>query len=88
MAVNDPHVMLAWGEATGAADAGIRMLADAGADFTRALGMEYSNPAGGMFSRSKRYAMLVEDGTVAILNVEASTGQCEISAGETLLDAL
>jgi cytochrome c peroxidase len=88
VAVNDPHVMLAWGEATGAKAAGIRMLADARSDFTRALGMDYDNPAAGMFARSKRYAMLVEDGQVKVLNVEASTGQCELSSGEAMLDAL
>jgi cytochrome c peroxidase len=88
VAVNDPHVMMAWGEATGARAAGIRMLADAGSEFTRALGMAYDNPAAGMFGRSKRYAMLVEDGVARMLNVEASTGQCEVSAGETLLAAL
>ena len=49
VAVNDPHVMRAWGEATGADAAGIRMLADAGSAFTRAIGMDYDNPAGGMF---------------------------------------
>jgi glutaredoxin/glutathione-dependent peroxiredoxin len=88
VAVNDPHVMLAWGEATGARAAGIRMLSDAGSQFTGALGMAYDNPAAGMLARSKRYAMLVEDGVVRILNVEASTGQCEVSAGETLLAAV
>jgi cytochrome c peroxidase len=85
VAVNDPHVMMAWGEATGARAAGIRMLADAGSEFARALGMAYDNPGAGMFGRSKRYAMLVEDGVVRLLNVEASPGQCEVSAGETLL---
>ena len=88
VAVNDPHVMLAWGDATGARAAGIRMLSDAGAEFTRALGLAYDNPAAGMFARSKRYAMLVEDGVVRVLNVEASPGQCEVSAGETLLAAI
>jgi cytochrome c peroxidase len=88
VAVNDPHVMMAWGEATGARAAGIRMLADAGSEYTRALGMAYDNPAAGMFGRSKRYAMLVEDGVVRVLNVEESPGQCTVSAGETLLAAV
>ena len=38
-----------------------------------------------MFHRSKRYALLAEDGVVRVLNVEPSNGQCQISAGETLL---
>lgn len=88
VAVNDPHVMQAWGEATGATAAGIRMLADAGSAFTGALGMAYDNPGRGMLARSRRYAMLVEDGVVKVLNVEESTGQCVVSAGETMLEAL
>jgi cytochrome c peroxidase len=88
VAVNDPHVMMAWGDATGARAAGIRMLSDADSGFTAALGMAYDNPASGMFARSKRYAMLVEDGVVKVLNAEASPGQCEISAGETMLAAV
>jgi cytochrome c peroxidase len=88
VAVNDPHVMLAWGEATGARAAGIRMLSDAASAFTGALGLAFDNPAAGMFGRSKRYAMLVEDGVVKVLNVEASPGECQVSAGETMLAAL
>lgn len=85
VSVNDPFVMKAWSEATGAGAAGIRFLADAGSEFTKALGMEFSNPAVGLLDRSKRYAMLVDDGAVKVLNLEASPGACEISAGETLL---
>ena len=85
VAVNDPHVMLAWSEATGAGAAGIRMLSDAGSAFTRVIGMDFDNSGAGMYGRSKRYAMLVEDGVVKVLNVEASPGQCEATAGEAML---
>ena len=88
VSVNDPHVMLAWGEATGAIGAGIRMLADPASEFTKALGLTFSNPAAGMFDRSKRYALMAEDGAVRILNIEANNGQCTISAGETLLEQI
>jgi cytochrome c peroxidase len=88
LSVNDVHVMRYWGEVSGAAAAGITMLADPAAEFTRAVGMEYSFAPAGMFDRSKRYAMLVEDGVVKILNLEERRGVCEVSAGETLLDAL
>lgn len=88
VAVNDPYVLRAWGEATGAGKAGIRMLADAEGAFTRAIGMAFDRPEGGLFGRSKRYALLAEDGVVRVLNVEASTRDCEISAGETLLAAV
>ena len=88
IAVNDPFVMKAWGEATGAVDAGITMLADAEASFTKAIGMDFSAPPVGFIDRSKRYAMLVKDGRVAILNEEPGPGQCDISGGETLLDQM
>ncbi len=85
VSVNDPFVLKAWGEATGATGVGIRMLADAGSDFTAAIGMDFTAPPVGLIARSKRYAMLVEDGVVTVLNVEASPGECETSAGEKML---
>ena len=88
VSVNDPFVMKAWGETTGAADAGLTMLSDAESTFTKALGMDFDAPPAGLLARSKRYAMLVEDGKVVILNAEASPGECEISAGEGLLDSM
>ena len=83
--VNDPFVMKAWGEATGATDAGITMLADPQSAFTKAIGMDFDAPPAGLMGRSKRYAMLVEDGKVTRLNLEDSPGACEVSAGEGLL---
>lgn len=88
ISVNDVHVMELWGRQSGATEAGITLLADADASFTKAIGMEYSNPAAGMFDRSKRYAMVVEDGAVTLFNPEEAPGVCELSAGEALLDAL
>ena len=88
VSVNDPFVMDAWGKATGAVEGGLRFVADAGGDFTRALGLDFDAPPVGLHGRSKRYAMLVDDGVVKVLNVENSPGECEISAGETLLAAV
>lgn len=85
VAVNDPFVMKAWGDSTSAIDAGITMLADAESTFTKAIGMNFSAGPVGFVDRSKRYAMLVENGVVTILNEEEGPGMCEISAGETLL---
>jgi peroxiredoxin len=85
VSVNDPFVMKAWGESTGAAAAGLTLLGDADASFTKAIGMDFTVPGIGFFARSKRYALLAEDGVVKVLNLEESPGQCEISAGETLL---
>ena len=88
VSVNDPFVMNAWGEATGATEAGLTMLSDAGSEFTKAIGMDFDAPPAGLIARSKRYAMLVDNGVVSILNAEANPGECEISAGETLLEAM
>ena len=88
MSVNDPFVMKAWGESTGAMDPGITMLAAAESAFTTAIGMDFSAGPVGFVNRSRRYAMLVEDGVVKIRNEEAGPGQCEISAGQTLLAEL
>jgi cytochrome c peroxidase len=87
LAVNDPFVMNAWGAANDVAAAGIRMLADPSGAFTDALGMLHDIPASGLYGRSRRYAMLVEDGIVARLNPETGRG-CDISAGETLLEQI
>lgn len=85
VSVNDPFVMKAWGEATGATDAGITMLGDPDSSFTKAVGMTFSAPPAGLNDRSKRYAMLVEDGKIVLLQAEEAPGTCEVSAGEALL---
>jgi cytochrome c peroxidase len=88
ISANDPFVMHAWGESTGANAAGISMLADAESAFTDAIGMRFDAPPAGLIGRSLRYAMLVEDGVVTLLNKEENPGQCELSAGEGLLEAM
>jgi peroxiredoxin len=86
ISVNDPFVMQAWGEQTGATEAGITMLGDADASFTKAMGMDFSAPPVGLIDRSKRYAMIVEDGIVKAMGVEDNPGVCDASAGEALLE--
>ncbi|MBO9433907.1 peroxiredoxin [Ruegeria sp. R13_0] len=88
ISVNDPFVMKAWGEATGATEAGLTLLGDAASEFTKAIGMDFDAPPAGLLARSQRYAMLVEDGKVTALNLEESPGACEISAGEGLLEVI
>ncbi|MGY6548669.1 MAG: redoxin family protein [Roseinatronobacter sp.] len=88
VSVNDPFVMKAWGEATGAIEAGLTLLADGTGAFTKAIGMDFDAPPVGLMGRSKRYAMLVEDGTVTLLHLEESPGVCEVSGGESLLAAM
>jgi peroxiredoxin len=85
VAVNDPFVMKAWGEHTGASAAGITMLGDSEGAFTKAIGMDFTAPPAGLIGRSKRFALLAEDGVVKVLHLEESPGQCEISGGEALL---
>jgi peroxiredoxin len=88
VSVNDPFVMAAWGKDTGATDAGITMLGDAGAEFTKAIGLNWTAEPAGFYDRSRRYAMYAEDGVVKVLNIEEGPGVCEVSAGETLLAAI
>ena len=88
ISANDPFVLKAWGEATGAAAAGITFLGDAQSEFIKAIGLDFSAPPAGLINRSKRYALLAEDGVVKVLQVEDSPGTCTISGGEALLDAM
>ena len=88
VSVNDPFVMKAWGEATGATGAGISMLADAESTFTKAMGLDFTAPPAGLLARSKRYALYAEDGVVKQLHLEESPGVCDISGGEALLAAI
>ena len=83
MSVNDAFVMGAWGQAQNAEE--ILMLADGNGDFTAALGMELDASGFGMGSRAKRFGMIVEDGTVTHVAVEAP-GEIKVSSAEAMLD--
>lgn len=85
--VNDPFVAGHWAKDTGATGAGIEVLADADGSFTKALGMDIQAD-GWVNGRSKRYAMLVNDGVVEVLEVEETPGACSISSGDSLLGLL
>ena len=88
ISVNDVFVMKSWGTAMGATEVGIHSLADGDSSFTKAIGMDFSAPPVGLIDRSKRYAMIVEDGVVIALNAEESPGVCDVSGGEAILDLL
>ncbi|MEO9781695.1 MAG: peroxiredoxin [Sedimentitalea sp.] len=88
VSVNDPFVMKAWGDATGAEAAGLTMLSDPESAFTKAIGMDFDAPPAGLIARSRRYAMLVEDGSVTLLQAEENPGVCEVSGGEGLLASM
>ena len=86
VAVNDAFVMGAWGRAQHVAGK-IRMLADGSGLFTKALGLEMDLTGRGLGVRSQRYAMVVDNGVVKTLNVEAP-GKFEASKAETILGTL
>jgi peroxiredoxin len=83
VSVNDAFVMGAWGREQKTAGK-VRMMADGSADFTRAAGLTLDLTSRGMGVRSQRYSMLVKDGVVKTLNVEAP-GKFEVSDAGTLL---
>ena len=83
VSVNDPFVMGAWGRDQKTAGK-VRMMADGSADFAKATGLTFDLTARGMGVRSQRYSMLIEDGVVKTLNIEAP-GKFEVSDADTLL---
>jgi peroxiredoxin len=86
VSVNDAFVMHAWGKSAGA-NGKVRMLADGSADFAKALGLTLDLGQRGMGLRSQRFAMLIKDGVVADLQVEAA-GKFEVSKAEFMLARL
>lgn len=83
ISVNDAFVMGAWGREQQAGGK-VRMLGDGSAEFTKATGLVLDLTARGMGVRSQRYSMLVSEGVVKTLNVEAA-GKFEVSDAETML---
>jgi len=83
ISVNDAFVMGAWGRDQKTAGK-VRMMADGSAAFTQAAGLVFDLTAKGFGVRSQRYSMLVVDGVVKTLNVEAP-GKFEVSGADTLL---
>lgn len=85
VSVNDPFVMAAWAEQQGVKDR-IMMLADGNAEFTQRMDLAIDRSDAGMGLRSQRYAMLVTNGVIEVLNVEAA-GKFEVSDADTMLAA-
>ncbi|WP_375410092.1 peroxiredoxin [uncultured Methylobacterium sp.] len=84
--VNDVFVLDAWQKASAAE--GIDFLADGNADFAKATGLDMDGTGFGLGPRSKRYAMLVDDGVVRVLNLEEVPVKTEISGAEALLKVI
>ena len=86
IAVNDVFVMNAWGKASNVGDR-IVMAADGNGDFTRALGLELDASGYHMGTRGKRFAMVIEDGVVRSVHVEAP-GEFRVSSAEFVLEQI
>ena len=84
--VNDVFVMDAWKKACAAEK--LDFLADGNGEFAKALDLSFDGSGNGLGTRSKRYAMLVEDGVVKKLNIEEAPGKVEVSGGDALLKQL
>lgn len=84
VSVNDPFVMDAWGKANEAGDK-VTMLADPRGEFARAVGLSVDLGDFGLGERAQRFSMIVEDGTVAELNVEDSVLEHGVSSAEAML---
>lgn len=84
VAVNDPFVLDVWGKAAGA-EGKVMLLSDGNCEFTNEIGMGFDGSAIGLGTRSKRYAMVVDDGVVTVLHTEDSPGVAEVSTAEAIL---
>ncbi len=84
-AVNDAFVLNAWNKDAGSED--VTMLADGNGDFAKAIGLEMDGSGFGMGTRGQRFSMIVNDGVVEELNVEAP-GDFKVSAADYMLDQL
>jgi peroxiredoxin len=87
VAVNDPFVLGAWEEKSGGKGK-VLFLSDGNAEFTKKIGMDFDGSGIGLGTRSKRYAMFVEDGVVKVLNTEESPGVAEVSTAAEVLKEL
>ena len=86
LSVNDAFVMDAWGKDQKVGDS-VLMLADGNGDFSKAVGLTMDGTGYGMGTRARRYAMVVKDGVVKTLNVEAP-GAFEVSSAEAIMKVL
>jgi len=86
MSVNDPWVMDAWAYMIGAED--ITMLADGNAEITKAIDLVFDGSSFGLGIRSHRFAMLINDGRVEIVEVEDNPNACSVSSAPSILSRL
>lgn len=84
ISVNDPFVMEAWG-VDAAATGKVRLLADWDGSFTHAMGLAFDGSGAGLGSRSKRFSMVVKNGTVESLDIEENPGAMVVTGAATCL---
>jgi peroxiredoxin len=87
VAINDPFVLQAWAKSVPGAEK-ITFLSDGNGEFSKAIGMTFDGSGYGLGTRSLRYAMVVDDGKVKMLDVEEKPGTCSISSGPSILKKL
>jgi len=87
VSVNDQHVMRAWARFSGG-EGKIAFLADGNGTFARATGLDANMEAAGFGTRSRRFSMIVDDGTVSKLNVEQARGAVIDSGAARILEQL
>lgn len=87
IAVNDMFVLDAWSKALDAAGK-VTILSDGNGEFTQAVGLSFDGSGFGLGTRSKRYAMVVDDGVVQALEVEESPGACTVTKADSILAKL
>jgi len=86
VSVNDPFVMKAWGDDRNVGE-DVLMLSDGNGEFTAAIGLEMDGSGFGLGTRSQRYAMIIDDGVVSMLNIESGPG-LDVSSAETVIEQL
>jgi peroxiredoxin len=86
LAVNDAFVMKAWGKAQNTEDK-VDMIADGNAEYTKALGLEFDGSGFGMGTRGQRFALVIDNGVVKNVNVEAK-GEFKVSSADYVLSQL
>jgi len=87
IAMNDMFVMDAWADSTGAKGK-ITMLSDGNGELAEKMGLTFDGSGFGLGTRNLRYAMVVDDGKVAAMEVEESPGTCSVTSGSKLLEQL
>jgi glutaredoxin/glutathione-dependent peroxiredoxin len=86
IAVNDAFVMKAWGKAQGV-EGKVEMIADGNAEYTKALGLDFDASGFGMGTRGQRFALVVDNGIVQQVNVEAK-GEFRVSSADFIIEQL